>query len=504
MIKVKIGDIDSSLSGKQVLIDALIDSRRDVFGMSIFRLYDGSGFIDVKSFSKNCRDLNIHDAVTARVFLKSSGSKFMGELLSFSPIPDSKLDMFKKLVKENEMLKTAPRTDSFTVNSQCYNNLKNKFLDAARLIKKSILESRLIILKHHADCDGYSAALSLESAIVPLIAEEQGGDSVKYFYKRNPMKKPFYEYLDAIKDITLNFDSFSKSKPPLVIIVDNGSSAQDLISLQKLRMYGSKIIVVDHHIPAFKNGKFLIDDFVDVHINPHIVGFTSDITAGMLSYELANFIRDISHLVFLPALSGIGDHSSCREFDNYVNRALSSGYSLDYLRKLAKVLDFEAYSLGFYEGHSIVKDFLTDKSKQSALVDLVYPYVESLESKQEDIVKNSVVKEDIGKVKLFTLDLDSISLMSEYPPPGKISGLCFKMFSKMPNIVVAGLSNSYLTIRTNIDSFDVSELIRFINSRLDFGFFGGGGHPHAGTLKFAPIVKDKVFNLLKEFLLRFD
>ena len=515
IIKVKIGSIDKSLSGKQVLIDAVVDSRRDTAGPTIFRLYDGSGFIDVKSFSRSRKvfpNLKKNDKITARVFLRVSDSQKSGELLDYAIIDEAELPEFRKYVKNNENEKIKPATSNFTVKSECYEKLKEKFIDAVRLIKKSIIESRLIILKHHADCDGYSGAVALEQAILPLITEEHDAfDAVKFYYKRTPMKKPFYEYLDAIKDLTLNFDSFAKEKPPLVIIVDNGSSEQDILALQKLRMYGSKIIVVDHHLPAYdennKNfNKSLIDNFVDVHINPHLVGFSSDITAGMLAYELSNFLTDNDEIKdkikYLPALSGIGDKSSCLEFEYYLKSASDLGYSREYLEKLAQCLDFEAYALGFLEGHFVVESLLTDKDKQREIVNLTYPHIKELEEKEKKIIENVVVKSNVNNYDLVVLDLAKIDIMSDYPPPGKATGLCFRMFSKdYHKLLVLGVSQNYITMRTNIENFNILNVMSFIKSKLDYGFVGGGGHPKAGTIKFVPAVKDEILHLIKDFLI---
>ncbi len=513
IIKIKIGSIDKSFSGRQVFIDAVVDSRRDTSGPTIFRLYDGSGFIDVKSFSRSRKvfpGLKKNDKITARVFLRVSDSQKSGELLDYTPIAEDKLPQFKEYIKSNENEKVKPENSEFTIKSECYERLKDKFIDAVRLIKKSIIESRLIILKHHADCDGYSGAIALEQAILPLIVSEHDAfDAVKFYYKRTPMKKPFYEYLDAIKDLTLNFDSFAKEKPPLVIIVDNGSSEQDLLALQKLRMYGSKIIVVDHHLPAYDekgkdSNKSLIDGFVDVHINPHLVGFSSDITAGMLAYELSHFLSNsdsMNKINYLPALSGIGDKSSCQEFESYLNIASKDGYSKDYLEKLAQCLDFEAYALGFLEGHSVVQSLLTDKGKQKEIVDLTYPHIKELEEKEMKIIENVVVKEKVSGYNLLILDLDKIDIMSEYPPPGKATGLCFRMFSdNLSNLIVLGVSQNYITIRTSIEKFNMVNIISYIKSNVDYGFVGGGGHPKAGTIKFVPAVKERVLDLIKEYL----
>ena len=53
----------------------------------------------------------------------------------------------------------------FTINSNRYNELENKFLAIAKYIKNTIDNKRPILIKHHNDCDGYSAAIAIEMAI---------------------------------------------------------------------------------------------------------------------------------------------------------------------------------------------------------------------------------------------------------------------------------------------------------------------------------------------------
>ena len=502
---VKISEINKDLAGKQVIINALVDDRRDTTGPSIFRLYDGSGFMNVKSFSPGRRafpELKQGDKISAKVFIRTDGIRKEGELLGYSKLSPEEEKLFLENLKKNEYESTKPEVIDFSINSKCYRKLNQRFVDAARLIKKSIIESRMIVLKHHADCDGYSGAISLEKAILSLIKKEHGkSEAEHWYYKRSPMKKPFYEYVDALKDLSSVFDSISHNKPPLIIVVDNGSTEQDILALKELKLYEAKVIIVDHHLPVMKDGTSLTDKYVDVHINPHLVGFSSDITAGMLAYELARFVdKKLSGVDFLPALSGVGDHSSCREFEEYLKLAENSGFDISSLKKLAACVDFEAYSLGYYESRSMVKDLLTENELQKKIINTLFPYIEEIEEQQMKVLRHTAKREIINNVSLITLNLDDVNLMSDFPPPGKITGMCFRLFDE-PNTIVLGYSNNYVSIRTNLKQFNVNDLLLSLQSKLPYGMISGGGHPHAGTIKFVKAVKDEVLKSIKEYLL---
>jgi RecJ-like exonuclease len=72
----------------------------------------------------------------------------------------------------------------------------------AKEIRKAVIKSKPILLRHHADADGMTAAVAIERAILPLIKEVNGSDGEYYFYKRAPSKAPFYELTDVTRDLS--------------------------------------------------------------------------------------------------------------------------------------------------------------------------------------------------------------------------------------------------------------------------------------------------------------
>ncbi|HIH03875.1 MAG TPA: hypothetical protein HA263_08530, partial [Methanoregulaceae archaeon] len=56
--------------------------------------------------------------------------------------------------------------------------------------------------------------------------------------------------------------------------------------MKQARVFGLKLIVVDHHHPDA-----LIDQYLVAHVNPYHVGGDYGITAGMLGTEIARLIN---------------------------------------------------------------------------------------------------------------------------------------------------------------------------------------------------------------------
>ena len=224
--------------------------------------------------------------------------------------------------------------DNFTIKSDMLESQKERFKKVAEIIKLAIIENRPIFIRHNADCDGYSSAITIERAIIAFMDEVSGGDKLLQYqnYRRSPSKAPFYEYEDAVKDVTYFLRDKVKNgmKEPLIVITDNGSTEEDILSIKQMKVYGCPIVVIDHHYPGevSDEGKVEVDKYIDAHINPYLTGFDSNISAGMLGYELANFIYDnTKNSVFIPAMSAILDHTEGPERDQYLKAAKKEGFT---------------------------------------------------------------------------------------------------------------------------------------------------------------------------------
>ena len=117
-------------------------------------------------------------------------------------------------------------------------------------------------------------------------------------------------------------------KLPLLVLLDNGSTEEDVAALRHSKVYGIESVVVDHHYPGeVENGRALIDDYVDIHVNPYLVGGDSQLTAGALAVELAGMINpDVRDKIrHFPGIAAVGDHAECMEVDQYLKIAEEDG-----------------------------------------------------------------------------------------------------------------------------------------------------------------------------------
>jgi len=363
-------------------------------------------------------------------------------------------------------------------------------------ISKAVADKRPIMIRHHADCDGYSAAVALERAILPMMSKTHRRDSdLYYFYRRLPSRAPFYDYTDAVKDVSsiLTDSTRFERKKPLLIVVDNGSSKEDLVSLKKLKDYGVRIVVIDHHPNNDEN-----DNIIDVHLNPHKVGSATEYCAGMICAEIAHLMQpNAKNLDLIAALAGVADHSRGEAIDKYVEISKKAGYDYHRLMKIAEVIDFETHSIGYLESRYLVQELFFGKMLDK-LIDNIMP---TLDQQQKDLAlavnkyRHIVEKEGF---KICTIDADQMKHGSQ-PGSGKITKT-LNLSLNGPNVSM-GMGKDYITFRITDDlPHDVNVIISRLQKDLPHALVQGGGHAHAGTLKFIPAAREEVINKVMEYL----
>jgi archaea-specific RecJ-like exonuclease len=386
--------------------------------------------------------------------------------------------------------------NNFIIESATLTKLKQLFLDARSQILSAIQSGRQIVIRHHNDCDGYSAAIALEKAIIPLIENLRTNRYLQRYYMRIPSHAPFYSITDSLKDTSralMNKARFGKEMP-LVIILDNGSSEEDLLGIRQGKIYGMKFIVIDHHF--FKED--MISDEVLVHINPLLVEKEMNFSAGMLGVELALFLNpEVSKLKHLAALSAIADRV---DPGKYLALAEKEGYSREELSKVSKVVDYVIVNMPFVDGGEYMSLlFGDDRKMQQKTVALLLPELERLEQKAIAIGKDALQEEKIGDITLASIDVHATYPRMAYPKMGRIVGLLHDTLDG--KVVTIGTTESSMTIRAKKEAgFSLHGFIDLIKKEIPKAFVEGGGHECAGTIHFVPSTKKSVEEALKKYL----
>ena len=119
--------------------------------------------------------------------------------------------------------------------------------------------------------------------------------------------------IDKIVRVFAQMDERGKHfSHPLILTVDNGTSAADVFAYAKEKIPGLSVIVTDHHPPKDHNAADALGQCADLICNPHMGGFTYDgyCGAGVMYKLLEHAITDDilrRHLQMYAGIATVAD-----------------------------------------------------------------------------------------------------------------------------------------------------------------------------------------------------
>jgi len=291
--------------------------------------------------------------------------------------------------------------------------------------------------------------------------------------------------------------------------LDNGSTEEDILALIKVKIYDIEVVVVDHHYPGeVKDEKVTVDEYVDVHVNPYLVGGDSQLTAGALAVEIAKMINPEvkEKLMHFAGIAAVGDHASSYEAQKYIELASEKGYDEEDLDKIATCIDFEAFYLRFMNGRGIIDTILGlgNREKHKKLVDALYGESQRrVEMQLKAALPNLKTQKLPNRILFNVLDVEKYAHKFTYPAPGKTCGFIHdtvvgKHGEDKPIITLA-YGPDFSVIRATdavneIYGFNLNTIILKLADEIPEAGIDGGGHECAGSLKFVEGLSKKVLN----------
>ena len=390
------------------------------------------------------------------------------------------------------------------VHSPIIENLQPVIKQVVDAITHAILEKRPILIRHHADTDGYAGALALQQAIMPLLYKAHTRErDMRYYYTRTPTLSPYYANEDGFRDVTnfiKNTQQFQHQQP-LIILCDFGTSKQSFLAIQLVKLYGAKVIIIDHHIPDKE-----IEIAADVIVNPRLVGSDYDYCTGMLCAEIAHLLNPkAQYLEFLAAVAGYSDKVQGKEFDDFVALCNQQEITMDEIKEIGICLDYIGYELGNRESNELIMDLFTHGTeKQKELIKIIGKYVEErMKIQMETNLMYSNVIHFPDKIYVL-LDLEKAKKQSIYPRRGKCVGILhdYMQQSNKLHVVTVGYSTDAMTFRcsTEIKDFSIDKIIDLLQDKLPGAQVEGGGHRVAGSISFISAAFEDVKRIVDEYV----
>ena len=226
-------------------------------GPVVFIVTNGIGAVEavIKDSDFNAGDV---------VYIEGNVNEHRGKMqIELTKIRSSNMD-FDVIINQQ----ANPVRTTFSIQSDRYEIMKGTMLAIATRVRRAILEGQPIMIRHHCDTDGIISGITLEHACLGYM--QNLGIEAKYFLFRSPSRAPFYAAGDVLRDLVLSKRFIETDTPlkPLIIVADNGSTPEDRMGLQTLKVLGYEAIVIDHHNPVIiNNGVTSVDEFLSHHLN---------------------------------------------------------------------------------------------------------------------------------------------------------------------------------------------------------------------------------------------
>lgn len=502
--------------GRMVRINGEVQQIQQTSGPTIFIIRDESATAEIAAFDKagerSYAEIELGDFVQVVGEVNEHGGKTQIESSSMVKLDAKNANKLHNLIDDALNKKAEPKHVDFLVKSDVLNRLKPKMREAARRIRRAILDGRTILIRHHNDADGICSGVAMEKAVIPLIEEiNPSNDAQYYYFKRSPSKAPFYELEDVVKDLSFALEDQERhgQKLPLIVLLDNGSTEEDIVALMQAKIYDIEVVVIDHHSPGelltkeVKDGEIFgatvaVDEYVDCHVNPYLVGGDSQLTAGAISAEVAHLINpDVKEQIkHLPAVAALGDRADCGEVCQYLEIANEKGFTKDHLAKIAECVDFEAYFLRFMNGRGIMDTILAvdNLDKHEKMIDALYKeYQKRVDTQLKAALPNIKRTRFDNGIYFNIIDVEKYAHKFTFPAPGKTCGFVHdKVINELgidKPIVTLGHGPDFGVFRATDAvneqyGFNVNEIVSEMMEKVPQAGIDGGGHECAGSIKY--------------------
>ncbi|MFD1572386.1 DHH family phosphoesterase [Halorubrum laminariae] len=445
--RVEIGTLSDAI-GESVRIDGEVVGVRQTGGPTVFEIGDETGVVDVAAFVepgvRAHPNVEVGDAVRIDGGVESHRGDVQVESEALVLLDGEEAEAVRRRLAEALTAEARPEGLQPLAGDEAVAQLADGLLDAAEAVRRAVLESRPIVVRHPATADGYVAGAAVERAVLPLIRDEHAKSDAEYHYfTRRPLEDPVYDMDAATNDATRMLQDRDRhdEKLPLFLLVGTGSTVESADGIELLSVYGVDAVVVDAEVADAETR-----EAVDTLVSPEIDGVDADLSTGALVASLASAVNDEvrSDLRHLPAVS-YWDETP----DRYVDLARSAGYDAERVAELREAVALEAYYQSYQDKRELVTDLLFDDSGNLA-AHVSEQFREKLETEVGTASEN-VVTEAVDGVEFALLDTDGYTHRYDFPPTPLLLDDLHRRNANGEAYATVGIGTDELYLRTTAD-----------------------------------------------------
>ncbi|PSP87540.1 RecJ like exonuclease [Halobacteriales archaeon QS_4_69_34] len=521
------GDLDAT--GGTVTLEGEVVGIDQTGGPTVFSLRDGTGVLPCAAFEaagvRAYPEIERGDLVRVVGAVEEHNGGVQVEVDALDALTGEREREVREHLENQLDERAAARDVEPLIEWPAMEKLRPDLEAVATRLRRAALEGRPIKLRHHADGDGMCAAIPLELALERFVEETHADpEAPRHLLTRLPSKAPYYELEDVIRDLNHSLGDRERhgQRLPLVCMLDNGSTEEDVPAYETLAEYEVPVLAVDHHHP---DPEAVAPHLVE-HVNPYLHGEDYRVTTGMLCVELARMIHpeitdEVRHV---PAVAGLADRSAADAMDDYIALARTAGYDEGDLRDVGDALDYAAHWLRYNDGGGLLTDVLGvnladagsdsggvagsddadadadgSEARHRGLVAHLAERAERDVSRQLDAARPHVERATLDNgADLYRLDVERHAHRFTYPAPGKTTGAVHdrKVAETGGPAITVGYGPDFAVLRSDGVRLDIPTMVEELTAEVDGGV-SGGGHLVVGSIKFVKGMREEVLDALE-------
>ncbi|MDZ7731039.1 MAG: OB-fold nucleic acid binding domain-containing protein [Natrialbaceae archaeon] len=461
--------------GSIVRIEGEVTGVRQTSGPTVFELQDETGTVECAAFEEAGVRAYPDVEVGATIAVTGEVERHYGDLQveteSLSELEGEEAEAIHERLESAIEAEAEPADVDPLAETETVSAVREDIVAAATAIRRAVIESRPIVVRHRSTADGYIAGAAIERATLPLIREHHTlADAEYHNFERRPMEGAVYDLDAATDDVTSMLQARDRHGEdlPLVVVVDAGGTEDSVDGLDLLSVYGAESIVIDDC-----RADEPVAAATTVSVLPSL-GETAvaEVSSTALAAEVALLINETvrDSLVHLPAVSFWEDVPP-----TYLSLATEAGYDGSELANRREAVALQAFYQSYDDKRELVADILFDGEED--LVDHISTqFREKLEAELETARAN-LNEQQLEELTVAILDTDAYTHRYDFPPPATLLNALHReeqLDAEGPFVTLA-LGADSLHLRSS-ESLDVAALASAIDEEVpDGGVRGIGG-----------------------------
>ncbi|MFB6236709.1 MAG: DHH family phosphoesterase [Halopenitus sp.] len=432
---------------EEVRIEGEVVNVRQTGGPTVFEVRDETGSVDAAAFVepgvRAYPDVELGDVVRLEGEVELRRSEIQIETEALAVLAGEEAETVQRRLADALAEKARPDGVEPLGGDDAVETLSDDLLDAAQAIRRAVLQSRPIVVRHPATADGYVAGAALERAALPLIREEHAQSDAEYHYfDRRPLDGVVYDMDAATNDATRMLQDRDRhdEKLPLFLLVGTGSTVESADGIGLLDVYDAEAVVVDAEVADPETR-----ETVDTLVSPEFADTDDHLSTGALAASLSAAVHgdvrdDLTHL---PAVSYWEETPT-----HYTELARDAGYDAERVAELREAIALEAYYQSYEDKRELVADLLfADGGDLAAHVS--EQFREKLETEVATAEAN-IDHEAVDGIEFAVLDTDAYTHRYDFPPTGLLLDELHRR-NREGDFVTLGFATDELYVRSTTD-----------------------------------------------------